>query len=63
MLLSIISKISPVIILFIIGQYFKISGYLSPDTLREIKKLVVNLFLPSLIFLSFSKQMWNISIF
>lgn len=55
MLLSIISKISPVIILFIIGQYFKISGYLSPDTLREIKKLVVNLFLPSLIFLSFSQ--------
>jgi|GEM_PF-6001519 len=50
MLLSIISKISPVIILFIIGQYFKISGYLSSYTLREIKKLVVNLFLPSLIF-------------
>lgn len=55
MLLSIISKIFPVLILFTLGQYFKRSGYLSPNTLREIKTLVVNLFLPSLIFLSFSQ--------
>jgi hypothetical protein len=54
--LSLLSKILPVIFLFIIGHWFNRTGFITQNSVGEFKKLVVNVFLPSLLFISFSKS-------
>lgn len=54
--LSLLSKILPVIFLFIIGHWFNRTGFITQNSVGELKKLVVNVFLPSLLFISFSKS-------
>lgn len=54
--LSLLSKILPIIFLFIIGHWFNRTGFITQNSVGELKKLVVNVFLPSLLFISFSKS-------
>lgn len=54
MFLTVLSKFLPVLLLFFLGNLFRIKSYVSENTISELKRLVVNVFLPSLLFLSFS---------
>ncbi|ACK41614.1 MULTISPECIES: AEC family transporter [Dictyoglomus] len=55
MFLTVFSKFLPVFLLFLLGNLFRIKSYVSENAVSELKKLVVNVFLPSLLFLSFSR--------
>ncbi len=54
MFLTVLSKFLPILLLFLLGNLFRMKSYVSENTISEVKKLVVNVFLPSLLFLSFS---------
>jgi len=50
---EIISKVLPVFLLFILGYVFRRTGFLSPQTASQMKKLVANITLPALLFRAF----------
>ena len=50
---EIIIKVLPVFLLFILGYIFRRTGFLSPQTASQMKKLVVNITLPALLFRAF----------
>lgn len=50
---QIINRIVPIIILLAIGKLFQVTNVFSHETIADIKKLVVNLALPAVLFLSF----------
>ena len=52
-LLTIVSKIIPVILLLVLGVLMKKYHFLSEVSISELKKLVVNIALPALLFFSF----------
>ena len=52
-LVQIYNRILPIIILLFIGKRLNQGAFLSPETIAEIKKLVVNLALPAVLFTSF----------
>ncbi len=52
--LTALSKVLPVLLLIILGAFFRRSGFLSPDAVGGIKKLVVNVTLPAALFLAFA---------
>jgi len=52
-MLQIISKIFPIIVLFTIGIFIRKNNYLSILGMKEIKKLVVNISLPAVLFKAF----------
>ncbi len=52
-MIEIISRILPIIILLLVGKLLQKINLISQNTVVEIKKLVVNLALPALLFLSF----------
>lgn len=52
-MLEIISKIFPIIILFIVGIFIRRYQYLSYEGMENIKKLVVNIALPAILFKAF----------
>lgn len=63
MFLIVFSKFIPVILLFGLGSFLRFKGYVKETTFLEVKKLIVNLFLPSLLFLSFSNTSFEIKHF
>jgi hypothetical protein len=50
-----LSKVLPVILLLLLGAVLNRTKFLKPDTVQEIKKLVVNLTLPAVLFLAFAR--------
>lgn len=53
--LEIFSKILPVVLLFLVGTVFRRFRFMKADTIEDLKKLIINVSLPALLFLSFSK--------
>ncbi|MFW6138178.1 MAG: AEC family transporter [Spirochaetota bacterium] len=51
--LEVLSKVVPVIVLLSLGYVLKIKQFISSPTVGEMKKLVVNVSLPALLFLAF----------
>ncbi|ACL70976.1 AEC family transporter [Halothermothrix orenii] len=51
--IAILSKFIPVVVLMGIGYYLRVKTYISQNTVNDIKKLVVNIALPALLFNSF----------
>ncbi len=51
--LSILFKVMPVLVLLLLGYMIKLKGFLSTEAVTEIKRLVVNISLPALLFLVF----------
>ena len=47
------SKVLPVILLFLLGFILKRRQFFRPDSLADLKKVVLNLALPSALFLAF----------
>lgn len=52
--LIIVSKVLPIILLFFLGYLFRTFQFIAPKTIEDFKKLIINVSLPSLLFLSFS---------
>jgi predicted permease len=52
-ILLIFNRIAPIILLLLIGKWLNMKAFLSAGTVAEIKKLVVNLALPAVLFMSF----------
>lgn len=48
------SKVLPVLLLFALGAYFRRASFLQPSTIQELKKLIVNVTLPAVLFLAFA---------
>jgi malate permease and related proteins len=49
----IFNRIAPIILLLLIGKWLNRKAFLTPETINEMKKLVVNLALPAILFMSF----------
>ncbi len=49
-----VSKVLPVILLLLLGVFLNRTRFLCPETVQDFKKLIVNITLPSLLFLAFS---------
>lgn len=54
MILTALSKVVPVLLLILLGAYFRRTGFLSEATIAGMKKLVVNVSLPASLFLAFA---------
>jgi len=52
--LTALSKVLPVLLLILLGAFFRRTGFLSEDTVAGMKKLVVNVTLPAALFLAFA---------
>ena len=48
------SKVLPVILLFILGAFLRKTHFLGESTVGDIKKLIVNITLPAVLFLAFA---------
>ena len=48
------SKVLPVILLFILGAYLRRTRFLAASTVGDLKKLIVNITLPAVLFLAFA---------
>ena len=53
--MDIISKVLPIIFLFLVGVFLNRSKFVRPETMQDIKKIVINISLPAVLFLVFSK--------
>ncbi|MDR6125174.1 putative permease [Bacillus sp. SLBN-46] len=53
--LEVFSKILPVVILFLVGTVFRKFHFIKVETIEDLKKLIIHVSLPALLFLSFSK--------
>ncbi len=53
---ELISKFLPVFLLFFLGYIFRRTGFLSPNTASELKKLAANITLPALLFRAFASM-------
>jgi malate permease and related proteins len=49
------SKVLPILLLFALGLFLQRRNFFKPDALEALKKIVLNLTLPSALFLAFSK--------
>lgn len=50
---QILSRILPIILLILLGRTIRRTGFLPENTIEDLKKLVVNLALPAVLFISF----------
>jgi len=48
------SKVLPVLLLFALGAFFRRTGFLQPAAIQDIRKLIVNVTLPAVLFLAFA---------
>ena len=53
--LDALSKVIPIILLILLGIFFNRKQFIQPATVQEIKKLVILVTLPALLFLAFSR--------
>lgn len=51
---TVISKVLPVILLILFGNILQRTGFLKQNTVEELKKIIVNIALPALLFQAFS---------
>jgi predicted permease len=51
---AVISKVLPVILLIFLGNILQRTGFLKQSTVEDLKKIIVNIGLPSLLFLAFT---------
>jgi hypothetical protein len=51
----VVSKVLPVIFMIVLGSILRRTGFLKPDTVNELKKIVVNIALPALLFMAFAE--------
>ena len=51
--LELISRVIPIFLLLGLGYFVRVKGFLKPATMDDIKKVVVNFALPSVLFLTF----------
>lgn len=49
------SKVLPILLILILGAFFNRRRFLRPETVQDLKKLVINVTLPVLLFLAFSQ--------
>ena len=54
-----LARVAPIILLIIIGMIFRGTRFLQPETIEDINKLVVKVALPSLLYLSFSRMVFE----
>lgn len=54
LVLEAFSKVLPVLLLFALGACFRRIGFVQPATIQELKKLIVNVTLPAVLFLAFA---------
>lgn len=47
-------KVLPVLLLFGLGAFFRRAGFVQPSTIQDIKKIIVNVTLPAVLFLAFA---------
>ena len=52
-LVEIINRIIPIIVLILVGKWFQVRNFIQESSILDIKKLVVNVALPAVLFLSF----------
>ena len=52
-MITIANRIAPILILLLIGKVLQVKAFISEETVAGIKKLVINLALPAVLFLSF----------
>ena len=52
-ILLIFNRITPIILLLLIGKWLNKKAFLTPETINGLKKMVVNLALPAILFMSF----------
>ena len=53
--ISVVSKVLPVILMIILGNLLQRTSFLKQNTIDELKKIVVNISLPSSLFLTFTE--------
>jgi malate permease and related proteins len=53
--LDALSKVMPIILLILLGAFFNKKQFIKPDTIQDIRKIVINISLPALLFLAFSQ--------
>jgi len=49
-----LARVLPLVLLFLVGIFLRRLRFLAPDTIQDLKKLVVNLTLQALLFLAFA---------
>jgi len=54
LVLDAFSKVLPVLLLFALGAFFRRTSFLQPATIQDIKQLIVNVTLPSVLFMAFA---------
>ncbi len=52
---EIINQVLPIILLIGLGSYLRVAGFIGNETVNDLKKIVVNIALPSILFISFSR--------
>jgi malate permease and related proteins len=52
-LVQIVNRIIPIIVLILVGKWFQAKKYIQEESILDLKKLVVNIALPAVLFLSF----------
>jgi len=52
-ILLIFNRFTPIILLLMIGKWISVKAFFAPETINDIKKLVVNVTLPLILFMSF----------
>ena len=53
-MIAVIAKVLPILLLIAVGHLLKRMKLVQPSTIAELKKLVINLFLPALLFMAFT---------
>ncbi len=53
--IAVVSKVLPVIFLIVLGNILQRSGFLKQSTIDELKKVIVNISLPALLFMAFAE--------
>lgn len=53
-IIAMLAKVMPILLLIIMGHVLQRRRFFQPDTIAELKKLVVNIALPSMLFLTFA---------
>lgn len=53
--MDVVAKVLPVILLFLLGAFLRRTQFISPSTVQELRKIVINISLPAVLFLAFSK--------
>ena len=51
--IQIINRVLPILLLLSLGYWIRLKNFLSPPTIEDLRKFVVNITLPAVLFISF----------